>query len=66
MKNKDELKEYLLKEIDKAFISGQQWTEEKSKCKKVFDGKYMLATEMQDYYAGREIALREILIELDK
>lgn len=65
MKTKEELIKYLESEIESCFKRSQNWTNKMVEAKG-FGLEYVMASQMQNWYNGQEVALRKLLKELTK
>lgn len=65
MKTKEELIKYLESEIESCFKRSQNWTKKMAESHG-FGLEYVMASQMQNWYNGQEVALRKLLIELTK
>lgn len=64
MEDKKELKEYLLKEIEENERLSQKWAQKRLEAKDEFSNEYRLSCQMENYFAGKEMAYRELLLLL--
>ena len=64
MEDNKELKEYLLKEIEENARLSQKWAQKRLEAKDEFSNKYRLSCQMENYFAGKEMAYRELLLLL--
>ena len=64
MEDKKELKEYLLKEIEENERLSQKWTQKRHETKDEFSNEYRVSCQMENYFAGKEMAYRELLLLL--
>lgn len=64
MEDKKELKEYLLKEIEENERLSQKWAQKRLEAKDESSNKYRVSCQMENYFAGKEMAYRELFLLL--
>ena len=64
MENKDELKEFLLKEIEENESLAEKWAQKRYETKDVFSNEYIASCQMENYFSGKEMAYRELYLLL--
>lgn len=64
MEDNKELKDYLLKEIEENERLSQKWAQKRLEAKDEYSNKYRVSCQMKNYFAGKEMAYRELLLLL--
>lgn len=64
MEDNKELKEFLLKEIEENERLLQKWAQKKLEAKDEFSDEYIVSSQMESYFGGKEMAYRELFLLL--